>query len=369
MWLCTSLSQSYAGKTQVGGHLKLTLYDYTTGERSFVDSATFYQTAKGARTAGIAFQRLTLHIVKEIKEMFSITAQPDFQAFTGATPRIGRSVGEKLNKSEPRFNGWQKAFLRIMIPYPLLIEVSGGILFPRFTMDYGAELFWEEEYNGSMFSINSALGLMHGTGIEIYRAFELGAISLPVYLYILNGSGNLFHDNNDTPEGMIHIEPEIGPLKLFGSLLYGKYDDDGEKNVVRWSGGLSLDFAAFSFRTEYAAGLWEKSMEQVVDSAFTYSDTKPWGVYFKFFYNFSSWAKAMIHYNYVKNNYAYNQIDGLPGKEIFLTITPGVQFYFMDCLSVQLQLDIGNWKREVDNFGTKDNLKFVRSFLGLRATF
>ncbi len=359
----------YGGETTIGGHFKLTLYDYSIGERTFTiidsinDSIKKSQKADGARSAGMSITRFTLLISREIKEIFTLIIQPNFEVLTGATPRIGKSIGEKQSAGGPKFTGWQKAMMRIIIPYPLLVEVSGGVLFPRFTMDYGAELFFEDEYNGSKFAISSSLGEMSGTGIEIYRTFELGFASMPVYLYILNGSGNLFHDNNDTPEGMIHIEPEIGPVRLFGSFLGGLYDDD-RSTVLRWSGGFAFDVGPVEFRSEYAGGKWEKSLSDSLDP-----DAKPLGFYAKLFYKFSTWGKAMVHYNYVRYNYMGSHINGSRGREIYSTITPGLQINVFDCLGIQFQCDIGDWQRKDKERNIEDKLKFSRYFLGLRATF
>ncbi len=353
-----------AGKTTVGGHFKLTLFDYSTGERTFTDSINTTQKADGARRAGMSVTRFTLLMMQEIKEIFSIVVQPNFDATTGATPRIGKSIGEKLTASAPKFVGFQKAFMRILIPYPFLVEVSGGVLFPRFTMDYGAELFFEDEYNGSKFAISSSLGEMSGTGIELYRTFELGFASLPTYVYIMNGSGNLFHDNNDSPEGMIHIEPEIGPVRLFGSFLGGIHSDEGRKTVFRWSGGCSVTMGPVELRSEYAGGQWEETVSDSIPS-----DAEPHGFYAKLFYQFTSWGKIMAHYNYSRFNYIGTAENGIPGKEIYSTVTPGFNFNFFDCLAVQFQCDIGNWRRKNSVNNTRDSLVFYRYFMGLRATF
>ena len=354
----------YSGETTVGGHLKLPLYDYSIGERTFIDSIDAEQKADGARSAGMSITWFTLLVMREIQEIFTIVVQPKFEVATGATPRLGRSIGEERTSGGPKFTGWHKAFMRILIPYPLLLEVSGGVLFTRFTMDYGAELFFEDEYNGSQFAISSCLGEMSGTGIELYRTFELGFASMPIYIYILNGEGNMFHDNNDLPEGMIHIEPEIGPVRLFGSFLVGKYDDDSKKNVFRWSGGASISMGPVELRSEYAGGKWEKSIGESIES-----DAIPHGFYAKLFYQFASWAKIMAHYNYAKYNFVGSHINGLPGEEIYSTITPGFQIYVFDCLAIQLQCDIADWKRKNKERDTKDELKFSRYFLGMRATF
>lgn len=359
-----NIESVYAKKTTVGGHFKLTLYDYSIGDRTFTDSSNSVQRANGARSAGISISRFTLLVMREIEEIFTVLLQPNFEVTTGATPRLGKSIGENELSGAPRFTGWHKAFMRIMIPYPLLLEVTGGIIFPRFTMDYGAELFFEEEYNGSIFSLSTCLGEMEGTGIELYRTFELGFASMPTYIYIMNGEGNMFHDNNDLPEGMIHIEPEIGPVRLFGSFLVSKYDDDSEKDVFRWSGGGSVTLGPVELRSEYAGGMWEESLADTSDP-----DAKPHGFYAKLFYQFASWGKLMAHYNYVKYNFVGTHINGLPGWEIYSTITPGIQIYVFDCLAIQLQSDIANWRRKNKERNIKDKLEFSRYFLGLRATF
>ena len=59
-------------ETTVGGHLKLTLYDYTTGDRAFTDSSGRVQKADGARSAGLTISRFTLLVMREFKEMFTV---------------------------------------------------------------------------------------------------------------------------------------------------------------------------------------------------------------------------------------------------------------------------------------------------------
>ncbi len=364
---------AYPGETVVGGHLKLTLYDYSIGERTFtivdslIDSIKNTQKADGARSSGISISRFTLLVMREIKEIFTILVQPNFEVATGATPRVGHSIGEKNTPGGAVFTGWHKAFMRILIPYPLLVEVTGGIIFPRFTMDYGAELFFEDEYNGSKFAISSCLGEMSAIGIEIYKTFELGFASLPTYIYLLNGSGQMYNDNNETPEVMIHIEPEIGPVRLFGSFLGGWHSDTGRHTVLRWSGGTSITMGPVELRSEYAGGKWQKTVETVDYSMKT--PAKPHGFYTKLFYQFTPWGKIMLHYNYVHYNFIGYYLQGDPGKEMYSTFTPGLQFNAFDCLSVQLQCDIGNWRRINTKRNTRDKLEFSRFFMGMRATF
>ncbi len=355
---------AYGKETSVGGHFKLTLYDYSFGERTFTDSMGGNQKADGARSAGMTVSRFTLLIMKEIAEIFTVAVEPNFEAATGATPRLGKSIGDDYSPGGPVFTGWQRALMRVMVPYPLQTEISGGIIFPRFTMDYGAEIFFEEEYNGSRFAVSSCLGEMSATGIEIYKTFELGFLSMPAYLYIMNGSENLYHDNNETPEGMIHIEPEIGPVTLFGSFLAGRWDTENKKDVMRWSGGFSVALGPVELRSEYAGGTWEESIGDTVQS-----DANPYGFYTKLIYQFSSWGKLMAHYNYVNYNFIGTHIRGDQGREVYSTITPAFQVYVFDCLSIQTQYDIADWRKFNKEKNTRDRLKFNRLFLGLRATF
>ena len=234
-------------------------------------------------------------------------------------------------------------------------------------MDYGAELFFEDEYNGSQFAISGCLGEMSAAGIELYRTFELGFASMPTYIYLMNGSGQMYGDNNETPEVMVHIEPEIGPVRIFGSFLGGWHSDEERKTVFRWSGGTSISMGPVELRSEYAGGKWEETISKVADT--TKNAAKPFGFYTKLFYQFNSWGKLMLHYNYVNYNFIGNYLDGEPGKEMYSTFTPGGQITAFDCLNIQAQCDIGNWRKINTKKDTRDRLEFYRFFLGMRVTF
>ncbi len=354
----------YSKGTTVGGHFKMTFYDYSFGERTFIDSTSGVQKADGARSSGMTVSRFTLMIMREIAEIFTITIEPNFEAVTGATPKLGKSIGDDYTPGGPVFTGWQRAHISVMVPYPLDVEITGGIIFPRFTMDYGGELFFEEEYNGSKFAVSSCLGEMSATGIELYKAFELGFASMPAYLYIMNGSGRLHNDNNESPEVMLHIEPEFGPISLFGSILGGRWDNENKKNILRWSGGLSVAMGPVELRSEYAGGKCEKSFGDSLQF-----DATPHGFYTKLICQFSDWGKLMLHYNYVNYNFIGTYIGGDPGREIYSTVSPAFQVYIFDFLSIQSQFDIADWHKVNKEKNITDKLKFNRVFLGLRATF
>ena len=346
-------SVTNAQGTTIGGHVKLTMYDYKDGKSDG---------AKGHEYAGMALSEMIIYFSSELSDKISIDFQPMFNTRTGATPRFGNKIGDnKYSNVEPIFNEWRKAIISVLLPYEL--EMAVGIVKPRFTWDYGTELFWEEEINGGKFSCNDFLGAMHEAGIELYKPFEFSGISLPAYLYVLNGGGtNLFNDNNNTPTVMIHAEPEIGAIRFQGSLARGKWDDAGKYNMTRYSAGIAYQWENFSARAEVAGGNWENSI-----SAKKLEDATPFGYYAKMLYRITPWARAMLHYDYAKHNFN-GFVSTSPGEEEYVTITPGLQIIVAPSSMIQIQYDIADWKKwKTDDENHK--LEFGRLTVGWRSTF
>ncbi|MFC1541219.1 hypothetical protein ACFL50_02080 [Candidatus Latescibacterota bacterium] len=342
-------------QTTIGAHMKLTMFDYKDGESNGV---------KSNENAGMALDELILYFSTEISERITVDIQPLFDTATGATPRFGTKVGESAySNATPGFREFRKAVFSVYLPYE--VEMAVGIVKPRFTWDYGTELFWEEQINGGKFSCNDFLGAMHETGIELYKPFELSMVSLPTYVYILNGGQggqkHLFNDNNNSPTLMVHLEPEIGGFRFQGSLANGKWDDDSKYNMTRYSAGIAYNWLNLSVRTEVAGGTWEKSIP-----ARTLEDATPFGYYAKLLYSFSEWGKAMIHYDYAKHNFN-GFVTALPGEEEYTTISPGLIFNVASGSMIQVQYDIADWRKWGSN--GDDTLKFNRLTVGWRSTF
>ncbi len=353
-FICNVYSVVAQGTT-IGAHLKLTIYDYKDGKSDG---------EKGHEYAGMALNEMILYLSSEVSDRISVDLQPMFNTLTGATPRFGNKIGNnKYSNAEPVFREWRKAVLTILLPHEF--EMAVGIVKPRFTWDYGTELFWEEEINGGKFSCNDFLGAMHETGIELYKPLELSAVSLPTYLYLLNGGPggqkNLFNDNNNTPTVMLHVEPEIGAFRFQGTLARGKWDDGGKYNMTRYSTGIAYEWSDFSARAEFAGGNWEKSIP-----AKELEDATPFGYYAKLLYNFAPWGKAMMHYDYAKHNFN-GFVTTLPGEEEYTTITPGIIINVASGSMIQIQYDIANWKKWGKDEDNK--LKFNRLTIGWRSTF
>ncbi len=349
---------AFAQDVMVGGHLKLLGYDYKDGKMNGI---------KGHQYTGMSMQEMILFVSAELSDKVSIDIQPQFDAKTGATPRFGQKLQETKRTAGsvfPEFSGFVKAAIKVALPRGY--ELTAGIVKPRFTLEYGAELFWEDQFNGSRFAISPSLGAMHETGIEIYKPFELGMASVPAYLYIINNSSE-YIDNNSSPMVMLHAEPEIGAWKFSGSLASGKYDDENKLNNTRYAVGAAYEWRDISARAEYAGGVWERSVRDIdpIANTVTISDATPWGYYGKVFYRATPWARLMLHYDYVKNNYSGSR--STPGEEKYSTITPGVQFRVMSSSFIQVQYDIADWKQTSD--AGSETLKFNRFTVGWRTTF
>lgn len=343
-----SVSLLRAGETRVGSHIKLTLFDGSVGKSDGISGNDY---------TGMGFREMILYVSQELTDKVSVDLQPMWSASSGATPKFGKEIGEQKTPAggvEPEFHGWVKAVVKAVLPQGY--EIAVGIVKPQFTWDYSAELFWEDEYNGSKFACNDYLGAMHDTGIEVYKSFELGEVSLPAYLYLLNG-GNEFSDNNKGPAIMLHAEPEIGAFKFLASLATGKWDDNNKYNMTHWAVGAAYTWKDLSIRNEYAGGIWKNSIAGT-------RDAKPFGCYVKVFYKFTPWGRAMLHYNVVDHNFN-GFFYTAPGGERYTTITPGLQLYASNSSVIQIQYDFADWKRKDGS----NKLSFTRLTVGWRTTF
>jgi hypothetical protein len=366
-------SSGGAGGTKIGGHIKIGAFDYVSGTST-------WQKAGGDSTLsrndydGFNFKGVVLLFAQEVSNFLSIEAEPAFSgifATTGATPRVGtdfRPTKISQNSRIAQFDGFQRALLKFVLPKE--VELSFGILKPRFTMDYGAELFWEEELNGSAFSCNTRLGAMQETGIEAYRTFEVNKISLPLYLYVVNGNGELGGATNRTPTVMLHVEPELGFLKFSGSFAYGKWDGGDSNAYSRWSGGASATLGALSLRGEFAGGLWKN--QNTLSNASRMDETSS-GFNVKASYRWADWGKLMLGYSLSNEGIQVNDTSSSGGvvavkTETYGTFTPVLQFNPMNSASIFIQSDIGTGKGWQD-IATPLKLSYIRMSIGTRLTF
>src|SRR3989339_261319 len=116
-----SSSVSYSQQnTTVGGHVRMTLYDYKDGESGGT---------KGHEYSGFDFKDFYVYFSSELSEKLTLDVQPMFSTETGATPKIGTPIQKTKRASNvtiPKFNGWNNAVLKMILPYGY--EISAGIL-------------------------------------------------------------------------------------------------------------------------------------------------------------------------------------------------------------------------------------------------
>jgi hypothetical protein len=323
----TALSADDGGPlgATVGADIKFYLFDQTSGT---VDSVN----ESNDMSAGIS--SAIIYISKDISDNVSVELQPEILVSAGATTRLGGTI-DRDSDSEV-----ETEFLRANVTWLVGegIEIKAGVLKPLFTWDYGYELFWHEEYHGSFVSANPWLGAWHDSGVEVYKNFDFESVSLPVYLYVLNGSGDVNVDNNDGYSLMLHAAPELlsGRLKFLGSVGTGKWDDDNEHNFIRYALGAMYQTGPVTVRGEYIGGTWDD--EYFVTDMVT-KDVKPKGYYVKVLYEFLPRFTVLAGYNHLKNDFTGFFFTDTTAEETYDNYVLGVNYALANGTTVMLTYD------------------------------
>ncbi len=350
---------SEAGKTTVGGHVRLKLYDNPTGWSSWGAPFNLTTSTKSEDYMGMGFTGAYIYLSQDITDNFSIELVPIISASTGATPKFHSTIGAHATAAPAVSLGIDKAVIKYRAPFD--IDVTFGVMKPVFTMDYGHDMFWEEEYNGGKFICNPKLGSMHDTGIEIYKNFEIEEVSLPVYLYLLNGDDNSFkyyNDSNNQPQGLIHIEPGWGPFKLSASFTAGRRDAKELLGMHKWSLGFLVNWMGLHVRSEFAKGKWEKSISNSRDALTE-------GYYIMASYKPLEWLRVFFHHDSVLHNFNGFFFTAPGAGERYITNTAGISIFITESSILQFQVDVADWRRRDDSA----ILIFTRPTLGTRITF
>ena len=159
------------GLVKVGGHMKGPVLTDNVWGKVMVDGVK----SDGSYSAGSYFSThaFQLYISKDITENVSVHAVPDFgSAGAGASPSLGKKMGETLKDTGGATAYKFQELTASLNMTELGVQLKAGYMSLPFTQDYGKELFWHEEHNGGKFTLASS---WHDTGLEIYKAFELGA--------------------------------------------------------------------------------------------------------------------------------------------------------------------------------------------------
>lgn len=363
-----------------GGHLKMQLFD-STGGTSTVSGVDYDNYDKWA--FGFGGHAFIFYISKDITENLSVEVAPDFwNGSAGATPSLGKKIGQQrktvaYGQNDPKFK-FNTEYVKYNLP-DYKLELRAGYMNCLFTWDYGKELFWHEEYNGNKASLY--LGSWHDSGIEAYRNFEFSGVSMPVYLYLLNGSGGTaYTDNNSNKTIMVHAEPEfsgkLAGLKTHASYGFGAWGDQDyvssysgatpaavsaklkNNTYYRWATGASYDYQKFAVRAEFMGKMENNKLNTGTSSQ---EDLGSNGYYLKVFYKIvpEKWT-AMLDYS------LYQTEKDATTHETYKTTTLGAQYELAPAATLVFQLDMADWK---DDKAAENALKFNRITTGLRVTF
>jgi hypothetical protein len=369
-----------SGEWSFGGHMRMYFYDNVSGETTYDGVKDTNTQVAGGEFSSHSF---IFFIQKSISEKVSIMAAPDFAlGSSGATPSLGKKIGEQRatpnRANAPNAHRFNQLWVKYDIP-EYQLELKAGYLNVMHTWDYGLELFWMEQLNGTKFSCDSNLAAWHDLGVEAYRAFEFGNVSLPVWAYLLNGKGgNQALDNNTNKTIMVHTEPEFGGsldgLKALVSYGFGNWGDEDYTNgggsrqpaelkgrsYYRWAVGAMYDFEGLinvplSARFE-AAGFKQEDKWTGSDTDQGYS-----GYYLKVFYRIMpDKLTAMLGLDV-----ANKEVSATKNEEYNTTIL-ALQYDLAPEATVILQIDIMDWSN--DN-STPDEIAANRVALGMRITF
>jgi hypothetical protein len=370
-------SMAAEGLVNVGGHMKGPILTDNVWGKTMVNGVK----AEGGYSAGTYFtsHAFILYVSKDISDNVSVHVSPDFgNGGAGATPSLGKHLGENLKTTSgvvtPKFN-------ELVVKYNLPdygVQLKAGYMSALLTMDYGHELFWGDQKDGGKYTLYG--GSWHDAGIEIYKPFEIGNVSVPFYAYVLNGNKNSNRDNNNSKAVLFHVEPQFGSLKTFGSYGVGKWGDAvalstgtllannqsaGQKNKVfyRWSTGAEYAYKAFKLRGELGGNRYNDNLTLTNGATRNYDD---FGYYGKLFYTVvPEKLTAMLHYdNYVKDVASANLII----KEKYDTTELSLQYEMAPAATLYLGYTMGNWRNN-DIATKKDYVQFNRIATYVRVTF
>lgn len=360
--LISMICLSNAQDKIIGGDLKLTLFDITTGTSRLADTAssTGYTDYDTTDRYSFGFNSFILYVTPQIGDYLSLDIEPEISAHTGATPRLGTRIGMQrpANVSEVDIS---LAVANVTYQAPGDFEIKAGILRPVFQVDYGEERFYQEQLNAYKPITNGYLGSWHDAGVEFYKSFDIklsenSYASLPVSLYLLNGGFEVADNNNDKTI-LLHTAPEISNFKLIGSAALGKWDNANNENYMRYNVGLEANFKRLWLRSEYTAGKWDNKV-----AGGETLDYKPMGFYVKAGVNLiPDKLRLILNYNYAKFNWNSRGAN----EEIYTTIVGALNYFVAPGATLILAVDNADWKCDVE----KTKITFLRLTLGSRIIF
>ncbi len=265
----------------VGGHLKMYMFDRTDGSRNGESQHT--DISAGINHAYIFF-------TKEIEDWLKLDVQTDISVSASATPTIGSDI-VRADSATTTFKLYQ-AFMTALLTQGYELKV--GSFNPMFSEEYAKETWWHELYHQNTGLVY--LQQWHDTGIELYKNFDFDKWSLPVYFSVLNG--NQFVDNNEDKTVLLHIAPEFfqTKLRLLGSIGTGLWGDGNNGRALYSLGGFDWKYQKFNLTSEY---LYRK-YGHVTTTGNANADGKNEGYYVRAMYTFDPKWRALVKYSHAE---------------------------------------------------------------------
>jgi hypothetical protein len=350
-----------ANALTIHGHLKLYLFDQSWGTENGNNESN-------NPSAGVSMLWLFMH--KQINPNLSIEIDPWIKAITLATPNV--TPGITRSQSGYKITLW-KAYVDASLPHQW--DMKAGILVPEFSEEYARGIFWDQIYNLPP-GMCRVLPL-HAAGVELDKHYYVGNWGIPVYFYLLSNFINSSDVGTDqTKAVMIHVAPNIylpnnSYLKLLGSYLAGKWDNNSNQNIFRYEAGLMWQYAKWTLKGEEIGGKWDN-----IPGAGAYVgsqiDAKTDAYYVETLYKFNPKWQGLIEYSYAKDlPGGFSAVDGIEGNpgfdgyySTYKTITYGVDYFFTPTSVIEGELSVGKSTNPEVGY-----LDYSRITLGWRTDF
>ncbi len=368
----------FASDFRFGGDLHFWVFDQSIGGGSISTRDSLGVHTTDYDTTGrvtMAIHALYMAFSFQVSDQFSVTIEPEFGISTGATPSLGRKLGTQQGAGSYREWSLHTAYVSALLPWD--VELNAGMLRPAFTEDFGERKAFQEHHRigKSMTGTNA----WHDFGIELYKSIEpMEGLSIPTYLYLLNGN-NTLSDNNNNKWLMAHIAPQFWKLRLLGSYGFGKNDDAEEYNSSRLAFGLGGEYGPVWFRTEYVASSYDGYLgygETPTSDSAIYA-REPKGYYVKVGWNVvpDKFGVVVSYDKYTQNYTTFSTLGYTGGTasrnttsvgQDLTTIAGTLQYWVAPGGAVLLTADKAMWNV---GDGSVSKLDFMRFTLGGRIVF
>jgi len=350
-------------QVSVGGHAVFSLFSRTAGISEIIQDSTTSVRYTDSDFRGVSLLRFFPFLRWDVSEKISVDIRPfiSIDGTSGASPVFGKRIGEQVPaKTKLKIDEFSRASVKAIVNENT--EISAGYVHPRFTWEYGNDLFWEDVINGSRFSIDPWTSIVPDAGVEVMRNIEFGdVLSMPSYFYLISGSSN--NPQQLTPMAMFHLEPDLGKLKFSLSGAGGLWDIHDKKAVMRASAGVSFSKGHLTLRMEGAGGWWQDHIANSPENAVAY------GGYGKVIYRFTPIVRASFGTSILYHNFT-NTYSPQPGEEVFASISPALQVFTSESSRIIFQLDLTNGVQNPWMYpGLSNVLAYAQGTIGWRLTF